>query len=152
MFIRPVGVTVHGAQRPAGHPLLQGLLARAAGAAESTAGAVHPGEPPRRGLLARAVQAAESRPEPPPPAKPDRDRDRELRKAEPAEPEPAEPEPAEPPAPLPQDAHPPEHPHTGEAVAPAHLVAELTQLADLAREGLLTPEEFTAAKALLLHG
>ncbi|MGW0390936.1 hypothetical protein ACWDYJ_08540 [Streptomyces sp. NPDC003042] len=31
------------------------------------------------------------------------------------------------------------------------VVAELTQLADLAREGLLTPEEFAAAKALLLR-
>ncbi|MFD9406700.1 SHOCT domain-containing protein [Streptomyces sp. NPDC059989] len=132
MFIRPVGVTVHSAQRPAGHPLLRGLLARAAGAAESTAGAVGPDEPPRRGLLARAVQAAESPPEPQP---------------EP-EPEPSTPEPAEPPT----ATIAPEHPHPGEPVPPADLVAELTQLADLTREGLLTPEEFTAAKTRLLRG
>lgn len=32
------------------------------------------------------------------------------------------------------------------------LVAELTQLSDLARQGLLTPEEFTLAKGRLLRG
>ncbi|WP_404956534.1 SHOCT domain-containing protein [Streptomyces sp. 147326] len=37
------------------------------------------------------------------------------------------------------------------ATAPSPLVAELRQLADLAREGLLTPQEFTAAKARLLR-
>ncbi|MGW6571120.1 hypothetical protein ACWGAN_02965 [Streptomyces sp. NPDC054945] len=40
----------------------------------------------------------------------------------------------------------PDHP------APAGLVAELTQLAGLAREGLLTPQEFTTAKGRLLRG
>ncbi|KJY24290.1 hypothetical protein VR44_35780, partial [Streptomyces katrae] len=34
MFIRPVNVTVTAATRPPGHPLLRGLLRRAAGAAE----------------------------------------------------------------------------------------------------------------------
>ncbi|MFJ4778222.1 hypothetical protein [Streptomyces sp. NPDC088762] len=144
MFIRPVGVTVHAAQRPAGRPLLRGLLSRAAGAAESTAGAVHPDEPPRRGLLARAVQAAEYHPEPAALAEPEPE-------PEPGEAAPPEPEPVRPPAPASPDRHA-EHPHPGEPVAAADLVAELTQLADLAREGLLTPEEFTAAKALLLHG
>ncbi|MFG2880520.1 SHOCT domain-containing protein [Streptomyces sp. NPDC048337] len=133
MFIRPVGVTVHAAQRPPGHPLLRGLLARAAGTAETTTGAVTPDEPPRRGLLARAVQAAEHPPEPEP------EREREP------EPEP-EPEP-EHPATHPEPGHEPEH----ERPHPAHLVAELTQLADLTREGLLTPEEFTAAKTRLLR-
>ncbi|WP_327416299.1 SHOCT domain-containing protein [Streptomyces sp. NBC_01233] len=132
MFIRPVGATVRPAQRPAGHPLLRGLLARAAGAAQDTTGAMGPAEPPRRGLLARAVQAAQA----------------------PAEPEPElMPEPEPEPEPWPEEeggggatAAP-----TTAAPAPTPLVAELRQLADLAREGLLTPQEFTAAKARLLR-
>ncbi|MFD6974256.1 SHOCT domain-containing protein [Streptomyces sp. NPDC059979] len=133
MFIRPVGATVHAANRPAGQPLLRGLLARAAGAVEAT-GAVGPDEPPRRGLMARAVQAAGGPAEAPDWAWPE---------GEPTE----EPEPLYPEEPEPDD----EAPAAGPTPPTGHLVAELTQLADLAREGLLTPQEFTTAKARLLR-
>ncbi|MFD9334216.1 SHOCT domain-containing protein [Streptomyces sp. NPDC060028] len=129
MFIRPVRVTVRSADRPAGSPLLRGLLARAAGAAEGTVRA----DAPRHGVRwipAGAVEPAEPEPGEPGPVEP-------AESAEPAEP--AEPEPVEPP-----EAGPAEPPRGG-------LAAELRQLADLAREGLLTPEEFTTAKARLLH-
>ncbi|MEU9082284.1 SHOCT domain-containing protein [Streptomyces sp. NPDC048357] len=135
MFIRPMGVTVRPAQRPAGHPLLQGLLARAAGAVEDTTGAVGPAGAARRDLSERAVRAAEA---------------------------PAEWEPGPEPEPEPVDvveeaeeAEEAEGTRTGSpTTAPPQtpLVAELRQLADLAREGLLTPEEFTKAKARLLRG
>ncbi|WP_326588029.1 SHOCT domain-containing protein [Streptomyces sp. NBC_01294] len=134
MFIRPVGATVHAANRPAGQPLLRGLLARAAGAVEATTGAVGPDEPPRRGLLARAVQAAGGPAEAPDWAWPE---------GEPTE----EPEPLYLEEPEPED----EAPTVGPTPPAGHLVAELTQLADLAREGLLTPQEFTTAKARLLR-
>ncbi|MCX5584519.1 hypothetical protein [Streptomyces erythrochromogenes] len=141
MFIRPRGVTVRAASRPAGSPLLRGLLARASGAAQEAAGAVRPEEPPHRGLLARAVRAAEpdllEEPEPDPMDEP--------------EPEP-EPDPDYEPEPEPIDAaYWDTHRESGPA-APAGLAAELRQLADLAREGLLTPQEFTTAKARLLNG
>ncbi|MER7462151.1 SHOCT domain-containing protein [Streptomyces sp. NPDC097981] len=45
----------------------------------------------------------------------------------------------------------PEEPATGPGAPPGGLAAELAELAKLAREGLLTPEEFTEAKARLLH-
>ncbi|MFE5805438.1 hypothetical protein [Streptomyces sp. NPDC056491] len=143
MFIRPMGVTVSAANRPAGHPLLRGLLARAAGAAEAsqasqawerTAGAVTPAEP-----------LPGAQPEPREPAGPD------------AGPEPgadpwADPE-ADPGATIRPDTTPPAGPAAPAGPgASAGLVAELTQLAVLAREGLLTPQEFTAAKARLLRG
>ncbi|WP_030709766.1 SHOCT domain-containing protein [Streptomyces sp. NRRL F-2580] len=142
MFIRPMGPTVRPAQRPAGHPLLRGLLARAAGAVEDTTGAVGPGEAARWDLPARAVRAAEAPAEPP------------------AETEEA-PEPVEVSQGVAQGlaqgvaeeeediltASPTSPPTT-----PTPLVAELRQLADLTREGLLTPEEFTKAKARLLRG
>ncbi|CAM5642143.1 SHOCT domain-containing protein [Streptomyces avidinii] len=127
MFIRPMGVTVHPANRPAGHPLLRGLLARAtaagagaAGAVQETAGAVGPDRPP-------------------PGAPPGR--------AEPEEPAGPEPAAALPAGGRAQDAGP-----AAEPAPSACLVGELTQLAALAREGLLTPQEFTAAKARLLRG
>ncbi|MFD9369137.1 SHOCT domain-containing protein [Streptomyces sp. NPDC060020] len=135
MFIRPMGPTVRPAQRPAGHPLLRGLLARAAGAAEDTTGAVGPGEAARRDLPPRAVRAAEA----------------------PAEPLP-EPEEAPEPVDAAQDAAEesegirPGSPTSSPVTASTSLVAELRQLADLTREGLLTPEEFTKAKARLLRG
>ncbi|MFD9356836.1 SHOCT domain-containing protein [Streptomyces sp. NPDC060031] len=135
MFIRPVRVTVRSADRPAGSPLLRGLLARAAGAAEGTVRA----DAPRRGVRwipAGAVEPAEPEPGEPEPAAP---WEPEPGEPEPREPEPVEPEPVEPP-----EAGPAEPPRGGLAV-------ELRQLADLAREGLLTPEEFTTAKARLLH-
>ncbi|MFJ3975545.1 hypothetical protein [Streptomyces sp. NPDC090021] len=148
MFIRPMGVTVHAANRPAGSPLLRGLLARASGAAPEAeaAGAVRPEEPPPRGLLARGVRAAEpelvEEPEPDPLDEPEPDPDYDYE----PEPEPVDavhwdPHP---------DAHPDAHPEPG-PTAPAGLAAELRQLADLAREGLLTPQEFRTAKARLLN-
>ncbi|MFD6226069.1 SHOCT domain-containing protein [Streptomyces sp. NPDC060232] len=127
MFIRPRGVTVHAANRPAGSPLLRGLLARASGTAQDTAGAVRPDEPPHGPLPARPVR--------------------------PPEPQPVyEPEPVEEPEPIDAlywdaDTHREPGP-----TPPAGLAAELRQLADLAREGLLTPQEFTTAKARLLNG
>ncbi len=154
MFIRPVGATVRAADRPAGHPLLRGLLARAAGAMEATSGAVGPDGPPRRGLLSRAVQAAGGPAEAPVWSWPEGEHE---------EPEPdLEPEPLEPDEPerLPEDdtrteapavTRPEDTPAPGPAPS-AGLVAELTQLADLAREGLLTPQEFATAKARLLRG
>lgn len=134
MFIRPVGVTVHAAIRPAGRPLLRGLLSRAAGVEE----------PPPRGLLGRAVRAAqdtgavewepEQEPEPDPEHEPEH-----------------EPGPGPEHEPWPPDPGSPEEPPPTGSAPPAGLVSELTRLADLAREGLLTPEEFTAAKARLLR-
>ncbi|MFE9465030.1 hypothetical protein ACFYNW_15390 [Streptomyces virginiae] len=129
MFIRPMGVTVHAANRPAGAPLLRGLLARASGTAQDTAGAVRPDEPPHRVLPARSVRAAEPEPSDAP-----------------------EPDPMDEPEPIDAlywdtDTRPEPGP-----TPPAGLAAELRQLADLAREGLLTPQEFTTAKARLLNG
>ncbi|MCX4691020.1 SHOCT domain-containing protein [Streptomyces sp. NBC_01408] len=126
MFIRPVGVAVTPADRPRGRPLLRGLLARAAGAPE--AGTVHPDTPP-------------GRPAPGPPGR-----------TEPDEPWPDE-------TPWPEDQPWPEEPADTDSPDPgpadtprAGLAAELAQLADLARQGHLTPEEFTRAKARLLGG
>ncbi|WP_051781727.1 MULTISPECIES: SHOCT domain-containing protein [unclassified Streptomyces] len=125
MFIRPMGVTVHAANRPPGHPLLRGLLARASGAAEATTGSVGAPGPATSGSADRAEPPVGVAVEAPVGAPPE-------------PPRPAEPEPAA--------AFAADHP------APAGLVAELTQLAGLAREGLLTPQEFTTAKARLLRG
>lgn len=139
MFIRPVGATVSAAVRPAGHPLLRGLLRRAAGAAE----------------WATAESAAEELAD-----EVEGELEDELRAAPEEEPFGEEPDGEEPDGEEPgpeegereaaweweRDAHtPPPVPGTT-------LVAELTQLADLARQGLLTPEEFTTAKARLLRG
>lgn len=132
MFIRPMGVTVRPANRPPGHPLLRGLLARASGAAEPTAGSVGAAEPSAVGPVGLVGPA-----EPPPGAPPE-------------PPQPAEPEPAA--GPEPEPAIPPDHTEAAGPTASAGLVAELTQLAGLAREGLLTPQEFTTAKARLLRG
>ncbi|MER6312622.1 SHOCT domain-containing protein [Streptomyces sp. NPDC001581] len=139
MFIRPMGVTVRPAQRPAGHPLLRGLLARAAGAVEDTTGAVGPADAVRRDLSARAVRAAEAPGEPP------------------AEPEEV-PEPVDVARGAAEGAAEEEEgirtgsPAGSPTSASTPMVVELRQLADLAREGLLTPEEFTKAKARLLQG
>ncbi|MFD4136963.1 hypothetical protein [Streptomyces goshikiensis] len=166
MFIRPVGVTVSAAVRPAGRPLLRGLLARAA-----------TGTPPGYGGGGRSRSAEQS-----PGAYAYGDADADAYGEEPPEPEPDDawepgrrgypthppyPEQAgayaeEPPYPEPDDAdwpepaepgaEPAEPGAVGRAAEPyAGLPAELAQLAGLAREGLLTPEEFAAAKALLLH-
>ncbi|THA81075.1 SHOCT domain-containing protein [Streptomyces sp. A0592] len=157
MFIRPMGVTVRAANRPAGSPLLRGLLARASGAAQETAGAVRPEEPPHRGLLARGVRAAEpelveEEPEPEPEPNPLDEPDPESEPEPEPEPEPDtdyEPEPEPEPEPM-DGVYWDTHPEPGPA-APVGLAAELRQLADLAREGLLTPQEFTTAKARLLN-
>ncbi|MFI5667373.1 hypothetical protein [Streptomyces sp. NPDC051704] len=95
MFIRPVGTRVEPARRPSGHPLLQGLLTRAAG-----------------------------RPEPAPEAAEHRAR-------------------STPPEGRTTAGHP--------GGQPTGLATELAQLATLAREGLLTPQEFKEAKTRLLH-
>ncbi|MEU9250987.1 hypothetical protein AB0D66_03960 [Streptomyces sp. NPDC048270] len=133
MFIRPVGVTVRAADRPAGRPLLRGLLARAAGAVEGSTGAAGAVDAPPRGLLGRAVGAAEDtgRVEWPPEQ---------------------EPEPEHEEGPWPPDPGSPEEPPPAAPAPPAGLAPDLAALAALAREGLLTPEEFTAAKARLLRG
>ncbi|MFD8950629.1 hypothetical protein ACFV0B_17390 [Streptomyces xanthophaeus] len=127
MFIRPVGPTVHPASRPPGHPLLRGLLARAAGAAGAAAGAPEApdasggaggADAPHAAYAADAADAPGSLAPEPRPAT-----------ARPKQPQPH-------PTPAPQGS----------------LAAELAQLAALAHEGHLTPEEFTTAKARLLGG
>ncbi|MFD4933087.1 SHOCT domain-containing protein [Streptomyces virginiae] len=130
MFIRPMGVTVRAANRPPGHPLLRGLLARASGATEATTGSVGTPGPADATGPADTRDRTGAQAERPPTGAP--------LEAPPEPPQPAEPEPTA--------ASTPDRP------APAGLVAELTQLAGLAREGLLTPQEFTTAKARLLRG
>ncbi|KIF07336.1 hypothetical protein PL81_02500 [Streptomyces sp. RSD-27] len=150
MFIRPVNVTVTAATRPPGRPLLRGLLRRAAGAAEwsqdvgeEQGGGGGEGERVGAGAhdsladafaedeaeaLAEAAGAAgmEGR------AEAADEADAMAR-------------------PSPWPATPPRPPQP-EPSAHATLVPDLNQLADLAREGLLTPEEFSRAKARLLEG
>ncbi|MFJ3926844.1 hypothetical protein [Streptomyces sp. NPDC090022] len=135
MFIRPVGAVVQPARRPAGRPLLRGLLARGA-------------------YVWDAAQVAEPEPEPP-----------EGPGGSPPPWEPAEPEapyeevwsagpwasagragPREAPEPA-----PPAGTGTG-TEAGDDFTSRLLRLAALAREGLLTPEEFAAAKTRLLRG
>lgn len=112
MFIRPIGSVVNPAQRPPGHPLLRGILARGAYVWDA---AHHPAAAP-------------------PSQRPDGT--------------------AAAPAPAPSAGRAPQpEPGVPGAVSPgADLTDRLTQLAALAREGLLTPEEFSAAKARLLAG
>ncbi|MFF8266103.1 hypothetical protein ACF059_01795 [Streptomyces sp. NPDC016562] len=141
MFIRPVGVTVRSADRPAGRPLLQGLLARAAGSAQGVVA-----DQPRHGVRwrpAERIERAEPRREPEPELEPELE----------PEPEPdlePEPEPGEWLEAGFSEFPPPGEPSGGPAPRTG-LAAELTQLAVLAREGLLTPEEFASAKARLLR-
>ncbi|MFE5555268.1 hypothetical protein [Streptomyces sp. NPDC056544] len=147
MFIRPMGVTVHAANRPPGHPLLRGLLARASGAAEPTAGSVGAAGPAAAGPPGPA--------EPLPGAPPEFPQLAEWGQEPGAESEPGpewEPGPGPEWEPGPVAAIAPDHTAAGGPVPSTGLVAELTQLADLAREGLLTPQEFTTAKARLLRG
>ncbi|MFB7785429.1 hypothetical protein ACFY0N_02850 [Streptomyces vinaceus] len=115
MFIRPIGTRVEPARRPAGRPLLRGLLTRAAGAAS----------PSGSGAVGRATGGPES-----------------GAAGAKADPESAG---AKTPEARSGAAHPDtEPPRQG-------LAAELAQLANLAREGLLTPQEFKEAKARLLR-
>ncbi|MFE3790256.1 hypothetical protein [Streptomyces goshikiensis] len=168
MFIRPVGVTVSAAIRPSGRPLLRGLLARAT-----------TGTPPGHGVGV-ASRSTEQPPGAYAYADPYADADAAAAAAaeEPPYPEQAGAYPDEPPYPEPDDADEPDwsepaapgtEPGGARAAGPggepggghrageraaepyAGLPAELAQLAGLAREGLLTPEEFAAAKALLLQ-
>ncbi|MGW6859018.1 hypothetical protein [Streptomyces xanthophaeus] len=132
MFIRPVGPTVHPASRPPGHPLLRGLLARAAGAAEApeapeapdASGGAGGADAPHAADAAYAAYTADAADAPGSLAPEPR----------PATARPKQPQPH--PTPAPQGS----------------LAAELAQLAALAHEGHLTPEEFTTAKARLLGG
>ncbi|MCM1974980.1 SHOCT domain-containing protein [Streptomyces sp. G1] len=139
MFIRPIGSVVNPSQRPSGHPLLRGILARGAyvwDAAQHPAAVATP--QPQDGTAPSATPATP--PDATPATRPGQ------ASAPPAAPS-ARREPAA--------AHP--APHTGPSapgpVSPgADLTDRLTQLAALAREGLLTPQEFSAAKARLLAG
>ncbi|MFG2412069.1 hypothetical protein [Streptomyces goshikiensis] len=178
MFIRPVGVTVSAAIRPAGRPLLRGLLARATTGTAPGYGGGGRSRSADRPVGAYADPYADE------PAEPD-DADEPARRGYPAHPpypeqagayaeEPPYPEPepddADWPEPAEPGAGPGAEPGSGPGAEPggvgraaepggvgraaepyAGLPGELAQLAGLAREGLLTPEEFAAAKALLLH-
>ncbi|MFH7599002.1 SHOCT domain-containing protein [Streptomyces racemochromogenes] len=145
MFIRPVNVTVTAATRRPGHPLLRGLLRRAAGAAEWGQDADAAGATGEEALAEAFVE----------------DEDEALAEAAGMEGTDGmegmdgraeavdEADAMARPAPWPTRAP------RGSGTAPAahgSLVSELTQLADLAQEGLLTPEEFTQAKRRLLEG
>ncbi|MEU5807332.1 SHOCT domain-containing protein [Streptomyces sp. NPDC047718] len=128
MFIRPVGPVVHPAQRPAGRPLLRGILARGAYVWDAAQLPVQPaqhdadaaGPPPFAGAAgdAEAVDTGE-----------------EARAG----------------AEVGAGAGGGVSPEPAAANAGGALTTHLTQLAALAREGLLTPEEFTAAKSRLLN-
>ncbi|MEV7519734.1 hypothetical protein [Streptomyces sp. NPDC091371] len=136
MFIRPVGVTVRSADRPAGHPLLRGLLAQATGTGTGTVDV----DGPRHGVRWRTTGPIEPEVVPEVEAEEVREVVPEVGAAAPL----VEEERSEP-APVAEPAHP-------EGAPADALVAALTQLAALAREGLLTPQEFTTAKARLLRG
>ncbi|MFD6876868.1 MULTISPECIES: hypothetical protein [unclassified Streptomyces] len=176
MFIRPAGRTVKAATRPQGHPLLRGLLRRAAGAAEWTQGEEPEREREREreewertgwgegaaGTGAAGTDGVEGAAD----AIADLEGDAQVwemeareggteRTAGAAEPQ------ATPAGPFPEatlpDAAPSGGANTpgaaeGTPAAQPGLAAELTQLAALAREGLLTPQEFTTAKSRLLGG
>ncbi|MCX5404637.1 SHOCT domain-containing protein [Streptomyces sp. NBC_00335] len=147
MFIRPIGSVVNPSQRPSGHPLLRGILARGAYVWEAAQrGAATPAQP--QGGMAAASTPAPGADSVPSPA------------GSVPSPAPSPPKPPKLPA-APSDrrepagGRPAPHPGPGAPgpVSPgADLTDRLTQLAALAREGLLTPEEFSAAKARLLAG
>ncbi|WP_329379277.1 hypothetical protein OG625_12395 [Streptomyces sp. NBC_01351] len=134
MFIRPVGVTVRSADRPAGHPLLRGLLARATGTEVGVGTGTVDTDEPRHGVRWRTSGPIEPEPV---------EAEAEAVEAEAVEAAEAEAEAG------PVESAKAEEP---EGVRAGGLVAELTQLAALAREGLLTPQEFATAKGRLLRG
>ncbi|MFJ9642575.1 SHOCT domain-containing protein [Streptomyces sp. NPDC101206] len=140
MFIRPVGPVVHPAQRPAGRPLLRGILARGAYVWDAAQLPVRPaqhdadaaGPPPFAGAAGDAEAPAA-------PATAEAVDTGEEAHAGAEVGAGAGAGPGAGPSPEPAAAN-----------AGGALTAHLTQLAALAREGLLTPEEFTAAKSRLL--
>ncbi|MFD5146879.1 SHOCT domain-containing protein [Streptomyces sp. NPDC058401] len=139
MFIRPIGSVVNPSVRPSGHPLLRGILARGAyvwDTAQRPAAVASPqprdGTPPAAAAPGPTAAhpgpaATHPGPAPSPPAAPSDRRE-------------------------PAATRPAPHSGPGPASPGADLTDRLTQLAALAREGLLTPEEFSAAKARLLSG
>ncbi|GGS97747.1 MULTISPECIES: SHOCT domain-containing protein [Streptomyces] len=146
MFIRPVGTVVHPARRPAGRPLLRGLLARGAYVWDA---ARTPPRPQDHGPRPTPRQPGRPGPPEPDPAAPTASAS--------ASPSPSSaPSPAPSPAPAPAPAPVASPPPADSAPTPpgpaggSDLAASLAQLAALAREGFLTPEEFSAAKARLL--
>ncbi|MFD7558548.1 hypothetical protein ACFV9E_28880 [Streptomyces sp. NPDC059835] len=128
MFIRPVGVTVRSADRPSGHPLLRGLLAQATGTGSVDV------DGPRQGV--RWSTAGPIEPEP-------------VGVEDGVEGEDGVEEGLEDGLEV-ADVEPGSGGHA-EGSPAGSFVAELTQLASLAREGLLTPQEFATAKGRLLR-
>ncbi|MCY0933378.1 SHOCT domain-containing protein [Streptomyces sp. H34-S4] len=131
MFIRPIGSVVNPSMRPTGHPLLRGILARGAYVWDA---ARHSPETPHAPHGADRTAARSTTPGTAP-APPTAASDRPGPSAGPGAPGSA------------GSAGAP-----GTAAPGGDLTDRLTQLAALAREGLLTPEEFSAAKARLLSG
>ncbi|MFE1557330.1 hypothetical protein ACFW6V_20415 [Streptomyces sp. NPDC058734] len=146
MFIRPVGVTVKAANRPAGRPLLRGLLRRAAGAAE-WAQAEDSGEAVVEGFGDEYGDEFGGRVGDEFGHRVGDEFGERVEDGEPREESPWEGAPG--PAPTAEEEP---QPAPAAPALPGSLVAELKQLADLTREGLLTPEEFSRAKARLLGG
>lgn len=160
MFIRPIGSVVNPSLRPSGHPLLRGILARGAYVWDASqhpvaAPAPHPQDTPGPGstsgpgTVSGSGSGSDSGPGPGPgpgsgpgtvsgsgpgsgtaPAAGPSTR-RESAAA--------------------RSAPPAGRGVPGPVSPGAELTDRLTQLASLAREGLLTPEEFSTAKARLLR-
>ncbi|WP_371617903.1 SHOCT domain-containing protein [Streptomyces sp. NBC_00454] len=123
MFIRPIGSVVNPAQRPTGNPLLRGILKRGAYVWDSAR--------PQPAASAAAPAASHAAPAATSSA---------VSSA--TSPVPSASASASASASGPRSS--------GPAAAGAELTDQLTRLAALAREGLLTPEEFSTAKARLL--
>ncbi|WP_392898889.1 SHOCT domain-containing protein [Streptomyces sp. LN699] len=133
MFIRPVAAAPARADRPPGRPLLRGLLARASGTAEPGRNARWPAAP-----AAPVARYAETYADTETDADTafDADADADIGTGTGTG------------TGMDVSAEPTPHQATGSGAG--GLVQELAQLAALAREGLLTPEEFSTAKARLL--
>ncbi|MFF3426943.1 SHOCT domain-containing protein [Streptomyces sp. NPDC002602] len=130
MFIRPVAASPARADRPPGRPLLRGLLARASGTPDPGRNAARPPDP---------VSPAARYTGPDTETDTDTDIDAATDTDTGAD--------TETDTGTAASADPTPHGSTGPGEG---LVRELAQLAGLAREGLLTPEEFSTAKARLL--
>ncbi|MFD9374383.1 SHOCT domain-containing protein [Streptomyces sp. NPDC059999] len=131
MFIRPVAAAPARADRPPGRPLLRGLLARASGTAEPGRNARWPAAP-----AAPVARYAETYADTETDADTAFDADADIGTGTGTG------------TGMDVSAGPTPHEATGSGAG--GLVQELAQLAALAREGLLTPEEFSTAKARLL--